>query len=181
MKMITDDRKTLVTPVNRGSEVVMRWRKRTKTIDDISVEKLLDDFASFHVEDDSKRMNDIDDDEYVSMMLKKDANRKIERLKRKPISTEHSEIKRKSQDLEAYFPSIEIDEITPQHNEPEPEKIEGPIKKTMLPEDEALVEDIMRSQGIEDVPALSMRMKVAVEYVQWEMGSSVSNKKPRKS
>lgn len=143
----------------------MRWRKRTKTIDDISAEELLDDFASFHVEDDSKHMNDIDDDEYVSMMLKKDANRKIERLKRTPhLSTEHVE----SEDLEA-------------SPVPEPEKIDAPAEKVMLPEDEAIIEDIMKSQDIEDIPALTGRMKVAVDYVQWEMGSSVSNKKPQKS
>jgi len=159
----------------------MRWKKRTKTIDDISAEELLDDFASFNVEDDSKHVNDIDDDEYVSMMLKKDANRKLERLKRKPISTEHDVMQRKSEDLEAYFPSIEIDEIIRPHNEPELEENEGPVEKTMLPEDEAIIEDIMKSQGNEDIPALAGRMKVAVEFVQWEMGSSVSNKKPQRS
>ncbi len=159
----------------------MRWRKRTKTIDDISVEELFDDFVDFHIEVDSKHVNDIDDDEYVSMMLKKDANRKLERLKRKPISTEHDVMQRKSEDLEAYFPSIEIDEIIRPHNEPELEENESPVEKTMLPEDEAMVEEIMRSQSIEDIPALTGRMKVAVDYVQWEMGSSVSNKKPQRS
>ncbi len=159
----------------------MRWRKRTKTIDDVSVEKLFDDFVHVHVEEDSKHVNDIDDDEYVSMMLKKDANRKLERLKRKPISTEHDVMQRKSEDLEAYFPSIEIDEIIRPHNEPELEENEGPVEKTMHPEDEAMVEEIMRSQSIEDIPALTGRMKVAVEFVQWEMGSSISNKKRQKS
>ncbi len=144
----------------------MRWRRRTKTIDDISVEKLFDDFASFHVEDDSKHVNDIDDDEYVNMMLKKDANRKIERLKRTHISAEHG---------------VDLDKLFPLHNEPEPEKIESPVEKTILPEDETFIEDIMRSQGIEDIPALTGRMKVAVDYVQWEMGFSVSNKKPVRS
>ncbi len=159
----------------------MRWRRRTKTIDDISVEKLFDDFSSFHVEDDSKHVNDIDDDEYVSMMLKKDANRKLERVKRTHMSTEHGVMQRKSENLEAGPPSDDIDIIIPQHNEPEPEKIDDPIEKTMLPEDEAFIEDIMRSQGIEDIPALTGRMKVAVDYVQWEMGFSVSNKKPVRS
>ena len=159
----------------------MRWRKKTKTIEDISVEDLFDDFVHVHVEEDSKHVNDIDDDEYVSMMLKKDANRKLERLKRAHISTEHGEAERKSEDLEASPPSDDIDEIIPQHNEAEPEKIEDPIEKTMLPEDEAFIEDVMRSQGIEDIPALTGRMKVAVDFVQWEMGSSVSNKKPQRS
>ncbi len=137
----------------------MRWKKRTKTIDDISVEELFDDFASLHVEDESKHVNDIDDDEYVSMMLKKDANRKIERLKRTPISAEHGD----SENLEVSPPS------------------DVPSEKVMLPEDEAIIEDIMKSQSIEDIPALSGRMKIAVDFVQWEMGSSVSNKKPQKS
>lgn len=144
----------------------MRWRKRTKTIDDISVEKLFDDFVHVHIEEDNKRVNDIDDDEYVSMMLKKDANRKIERLKRTHKSAEHG---------------VDLDKLFPLHNEPEPEKIDAPAAGVMLPEDEAMIEDIMKSQGIEDIPALTGRMKVAVDYVQWEMGSSVSNKKPRKS
>ncbi len=157
----------------------MRWRKKTKTIDDVSVEKLFDDFV--HVEEDSKRVNDIDDDEYVSMMLKKDANRKLERLKRKPISTEHDVMQRKSKDLEAYFPSIEIDDIIRPHNEPELEENEGPVEKTMLSEDEAIIEEIMKSQGTEDIPALTGRMKVAVEFVQWEMGTNISNKKRQKS
>ncbi len=160
----------------------MRRRKRTKTIDDISVEELFDDFVDFHIEVDSKHVNDIDDDEYVSMMLKKDANRKLERLKRKPRSIEHGEIQRKSEEvLDASPPSDDFVETIPQHYEPEPEKIESPVEKTMLPEDEAIIEDIMRSQGIEDIPALTGRMKVAVDYVQWEMGSSVSNKKPQRS
>ncbi len=159
----------------------MRWRRRTKTIDDISAEELLDDFASFHVEDDSKHVNDIDDDEYVSMMLKKDANRKLERMKRTHISTEHGEVQRDSEDLETSPPSDDIVEVIPQQAEPKTEKNEGPVEKTMLPEDEAFIEDIMRSQGIEDIPALTGRMKVAVDYVQWEMGFSVSNKKPVRS
>ena len=148
----------------------MRWRKKTKTIEDISVEDLFDDFVHVHVEEDSKHVNDIDDDEYVSMMLKKDANRKLERLKRNPIpiSTEHAVMQRKSEDLEA----------SPQ---PEPERIKVPVERTMLPEGETLVEEIMRSQSIEDIPALTGRMKVAVEFVQWEMGSSISNKKRQKS
>ncbi len=146
----------------------MRWRKRTKTIDDISVEKLFDDFVDIRAENDSKHLNDIDDDEYVTMMLKKDANRKLERLKRKPKSMEES-------------PSgDEIHEVLQQHNEPEPEKIEGPEKSEMLPEDEAMVEEIMKSQSIGDIPALTGRMKVAVDFVQWEMGS-VSNRKRQKS
>jgi len=112
---------------------------------------------------------------------KKDDNRKIERLKRKPISTERSEMQRKSVDLEAYFPTVEINEISQPHTELGPESIEPPVESTMLPEDEAIIEDIMKSQSIEDIPALTGRMKVAVDFVQWEMGSSVSNKKPQRS
>ena len=159
----------------------MRWRKRTKTIDDISVEELFDDFVDFHIEVDSKHVKDIDDDEYVSMMLKKDANRKLERLKRTHKSTEPGVMQRKSEDLEASPPSDAIDEILQQQVEPVQEKIEGPVESVMLLEDEAIIEDIMRSQSIEDIPALTGRMKVAVDFVQWEMGSSVSNKKPQRS
>ena len=64
----------------------MRKRKRTKTIDDVAVSKLLDDFVDLDIKDDSKRETDMNDEEYVSMMLKKDAMRKIER---KPLLITH--------------------------------------------------------------------------------------------
>ena len=56
----------------------MRRKKRTKTIDDVSITKLLDEFVDLDVEDDSKRKG-MDDDEYIRMMVEKENKRKLER------------------------------------------------------------------------------------------------------
>ncbi|MGY5872564.1 MAG: hypothetical protein RTV72_09980 [Candidatus Thorarchaeota archaeon] len=85
----------------------MRKRKRTKTIDDVAVSKLLDDFVDLDIKDDSKRETDMNDEEYVSMMLKKDAMRKIERLKKEPVSIQYEEKASVSEDLKAVFESCQ--------------------------------------------------------------------------
>ena len=63
----------------------MRWKKRTKNIDDVSVTKLLDEFVDLDVEDDSRR-KDMDDEEYIRMMVEKENKRKFEREKRRSLS-----------------------------------------------------------------------------------------------
>lgn len=59
----------------------MRKKKKENTLDSVSVDELLDDFVNLDVEDDSKR-TEINDDDYVSMMLKKGARRTIEKHRR---------------------------------------------------------------------------------------------------
>ena len=56
------------------------WKRKKK--DTVSVNELLDDFVNSVIEDDCKRVADMDDDDYVSMMLKKDARRTIEKHRR---------------------------------------------------------------------------------------------------
>ncbi len=56
-------------------------RKKKSTIESVSVDELLDDFVNLDVEDDSKR-TEMSDDDYVSMMLKKDARKTIEKHRR---------------------------------------------------------------------------------------------------
>ena len=68
----------------------MRRKKRTKTIDDVSITKLLDEFVDLDVEDDSKRKG-MDDDEYIRMMVEKENKRKLEREKRNLPTRTHDD------------------------------------------------------------------------------------------
>ena len=55
----------------------MRKRRRTKTIEDISVTELLDDFVELENKEENHSVADMDDEEYVAMMLKKDAKKRV--------------------------------------------------------------------------------------------------------
>jgi len=55
------------------------WKRKKNTIESVSVDELLDAFVN--LEDDSKR-TEMNDDDYVSIMLKKGARRTIEMHRR---------------------------------------------------------------------------------------------------
>ncbi len=56
-------------------------RKKKNTMEDVSVAELFDDFVNLDVDKDSKR-TEMNDEDYVSMMLKKGARRTIDKHRR---------------------------------------------------------------------------------------------------
>lgn len=85
----------------------MRKKKGTKNIDDVSVSKLLDDFVDLDVEDEGKKPVDMADEEYISMMLKKDAARKLERMRKEPVTLKHEDESKVSEDLDSLLESCQ--------------------------------------------------------------------------
>ncbi|MCK5263967.1 MAG: hypothetical protein KAR03_00025 [Candidatus Thorarchaeota archaeon] len=72
-------------------------RKKKNTMEDVSVAELFEDFVNLDVEDDSKRVPEMNDDDYVSMMLKKDAKKTLEKYRRdEPIEEPEESAKKKS-------------------------------------------------------------------------------------
>lgn len=151
----------------------MRKKNKTKPIGEVSVSKLLDDFVDLDVEDDSKRARQLDDDEYIRMMLEKEDKRKQERAKRTPLSSMHDEEQTSLND--------DIEKPLPQQIEPESETFEPTCESDLSLEDETSIEEIMKSQDLMEEPALSGRMKAAVEFLQDEVGASESKRKARKT
>jgi hypothetical protein len=138
----------------------MRNGKKQKTIDRFSVSRLLDDFLSPTNETSGKSPNELDDEEYIRMMLEKEKQRTKERAKRA------SQIKRDK------IPSSQkdiLDENIRQRYFPDMD--EGPPKKEVSPED-SFVEEILDTLVVKDVSDLACKMKQAVDFVQEEMGTS---------
>ncbi|MGD9397071.1 MAG: hypothetical protein PVJ05_11630 [Candidatus Thorarchaeota archaeon] len=138
----------------------MRNGKKRKTIDQFSVSQLLDDFLSPAIEASGKSANEMDDKEYIRMMLEKEKQRALVRTKRaaqiKRYRTPSSQkdmldeyIRRK------YFPYMD----------------EEPPQKEISPDD-LLVEEILDTLVVKDVSDLASKMKQAVDFVQDEMGTS---------
>ena len=158
----------------------MRNRKRHKTIDNYSVSQLLDDFLSPDTLDTSRPSQDIDDDEYIRLMLKKDALMKLERTKREAHVTEHDEKSSPRSDTiddnlrQRFFPDMSEN---PLERESPPEEKEKLPEKKELPPDNRIVEEILDSIMIKDVSGLAARMKEAVDLVQDEMGTSDAERK----
>ncbi|TFG98381.1 hypothetical protein E4H12_06220 [Candidatus Thorarchaeota archaeon] len=151
----------------------MRRRKRTKSIDDVSVSKLLDDFVDLEADDDSKRAKEIDDQAYIDMMLKKDAQRKLERMKRNPNPRTHDDVESS--------PVVEIEEKTIHLSVPELEMYEAHCESDLSREDEAVIEEIMKTQSPKEEPALTGRMKVAVEFLENDVTTSEAKHEARKT
>ena len=147
----------------------MRKRKKTKTVDDLSVSELLDDFVDL-AEEDSKRTREMDDDEYIRMMVEKENQRKQERVKRDSQSGTYDEVQ-----------SPPSEEIVPRPSEPELDKFAPTCESDMSPEDEANIDEIMKTQDTMDEPALAGRMKASVEFLQDEVKSSESKSAARKT
>jgi hypothetical protein len=71
---------------NKDCAYVKR-KKNSKTLDDVSVSRLLDEFVDLNVVDDPKRVTGMTEEEYVQLMLKKEAKRKMARARREPRET----------------------------------------------------------------------------------------------
>lgn len=150
----------------------MRNRKNRKTIDDFSVAQLLDDFVKVDTQVSSRPQKEIDDEEYIRMMLKKDAQKKLERRKREAQghSTASSSQRETIDDdiRQRFFPDVSerpIERKSPQ----------GEIKK--LPQENGIVDEILDSIVVKDVSGLAAQMKEAVDFVQDEMGTSDAERK----
>ena len=116
----------------------MRNRKRTKTIDDYSVSQLLDDFLSPDTLDTSRPSKDIDDEEYIRMMLKKDAKMQLERTKRESHIPKHEATRSSRIDAidaklkQRFFPDVE--EKFGEKEVPQAVKEKVPEKRVIPPE-----------------------------------------------
>jgi hypothetical protein len=144
----------------------MRNRKRNKTIDDFSVSQLLDDFIREDVHLVGQANEELDDEEYIRMMLKKDAQRKVIRRKR--------EVKGLEQNGSSAALDGTLDDAIQKRFFPEVGEL--PAKRVPPPEEE-IVDDILDSLVIKDVSELATKMKLAVDYVQEEMGTSESERR----
>jgi hypothetical protein len=150
----------------------MRRKKRTKTIDDVSVAKLLDEFVDLDVQDGDKR-KDMDDEEYIRMMVEKEAKRKSERAKRAPSS--------RTLDNVPIPPVTPIEKLPPQQTEPIEEVYPETCEHDLSPEDEADIDEIMKTQELMNKPKLTGRMKASVEFLQDEVKSSESKRAAQKT
>ena len=138
----------------------MRRGKKQKTFDRFSVSQLLDDFLSPAIEASRKSANEIDDEEYIRMMLEKEKQRAIERTKRASQIKRHRTPSSQKDMLDEYirrkyFPYMD----------------EEPPHKEISPED-LLVEEILDTLVVKDVSDLASKMKQAVDFIQDEMGTS---------
>ena len=132
-------------------------RKKKRTIEDVSVIKLLDDFVDLDVEDDSKRARDMDDDAYIRMMVEKEDKMKRERAKQNPPSGNQ------------------------EYSEPQSDTYEPHCESDMSPEDEAVIEEIMKTQDVKEIPELTGRMKIATEFLQHEVRANESRQQARET
>jgi hypothetical protein len=62
----------------------MKRKKNSKTLEDASVTRLLDEFVDLNVAADPKKVTGMTDQQYVQLMLEKEAKRKMARAPREP-------------------------------------------------------------------------------------------------
>ncbi len=145
----------------------MRKRRRTKSIDDVSVSKLLDDFVDLEAENESKKKQ-MDDEEYIKMMVEKEAKRELVRAKRNPVQTTPKE------DVP---PRVE----KPKAKEPELETFAPYCESDLSSEDEAIVEEIVSSQNPMNESKLNEGMQVVTEFLESEVSSGEVRRKARQT
>ena len=137
----------------------MRNGKSQKTIDEFSVSQLLDDFLSPEIKTSGKPANEMNDQEYIRMMLEKDMQRTLERTKRE-FQLQRGKTPSSLKDTldenirQKYFPYMD----------------DRPPRKEVLPED-VLVQEILDTLVVKDVSDLASKMKQAVDFIQEEMGT----------
>jgi hypothetical protein len=132
--------------------------EKKKNINHFSVSQLLDAFLRPTIEISRTSTNEMDDEEYIRMMLRKEKQRAIERKKRagrsKPTKTQSSQKDQLDENIrQRYFPYMD----------------EGTTKKEASPDD-ILVEEILDTLEVKDVTDLASQMIQAVAFVQDEMG-----------
>ena len=144
----------------------MHNRKKQKTLDDLSVSKLLDDFIRFDALPSEQPTQDIGDEAYIKMMLRKQVQRKMERARRANIV----------QKGEKRLPTQKgtLDEAIRQRYFPYMD--EGSTEMEMPVEDD-IINEIMGALTANDISDLAAKMREAVDFVQEEMGESESERK----
>ncbi len=142
----------------------MRDKKKHKSIDDLSVSQLLDEFIRPEDSPSETTVPDIDDEEYIRMMLKKDVQRELERLRRqgktpsKTLTPQKDTIDEEIK--ERFFPDVS----------------EETAGEDMLVE-ESIVTEILDSLVANDMSSLAAKMREAVNFVQNEIGVSESEQR----
>ena len=155
----------------------MRNRKKHKTIDDYSVSQLLDDFLSPDMPGTSRSAKDVDDEEYIRMMLKKDVVKQLERTKRESQIASRTQSKTLDDNVrQRFFPDVDK---RPVERESPPVEEENLPEKKVLPSDEkevspenGIVAEILDSIVVKHVSGLAAQMREAVDFVQGEIGAS---------
>ena len=150
----------------------MRKSKKTKSIDDLSVSKLLDDFVDLSAEE-SRRVRELDDDAYIRMMVEKEDKRKQERAKKIAVSSAHDEVQTS--------PEVEIKKSPAQIIEPEVETFPATCERDLSAEEESDIDEIMKTQDMMDKAALTGKTKVSVEFLQDEISTSEVKRNARKT
>ncbi|MFW9843535.1 MAG: hypothetical protein ACFFEV_03050 [Candidatus Thorarchaeota archaeon] len=161
------------TLIEKGLLLIMRRRKGARKIDDVSVSKLLDDFVDLDVEDDNKRAADIDDEEYIKMMIEKEERRKLVRSKRSHLSPAHDEVL-----------STQSDPVEKSPAQPMPfpeETFPATCESDLSPEDEADIDEIMKTQDMMSDQALIDGMKASQELLREKKKSRELKRAARKT
>ncbi len=138
-------------------------RKKPKTIDDLSVTKLLDDFVRLDASPIEKPTHDMSDEDYIKMMLKKHVQRELERSRRESSLPERE----RTQSM----PSDTLDEAIQRRYFP---YVNDDSTQTKMPVEDDIVNEIMGTLTAEDVSELAAKMRKAVDFVQDELGESDS-------
>ena len=140
----------------------MRNGKKRKTIDQFSVSQLLDDFLSPVTEANVQSADEMDDKEYIRMMLEKEKQMALVRKKRAAQIKRGRSPSSQKDTLDEYIRQ----KYFPYMDEEHPQK-------EISPED-LLVEEILDTLVVKDVSDLASQMKLAVDFVQEEMGTNDS-------
>lgn len=70
-------------------------RKKAKTIEDVTVTELLEDFVELENGEDTKGVAEMDDEEYVTMMLKKEARKTVQKYRKdEPLEVSEKPLKK---------------------------------------------------------------------------------------
>ncbi len=147
----------------------MRKRKRTKSIDDVSVTELLDDFVELEAEDGAKKRQ-MNDEEYIKMMVEKEAKRELVRAKRNPVQISQKE-----------EVSTQVEKAKHPEKTPELETFAPYCESDLSPEDEAIVREIVSSQNPLEDSELTEGMHVVKEFLENEVSSGEARRKARKT
>jgi len=147
----------------------MHKRKRTKSIDDISVSKLLDDFVDLESEDGPKKKQ-MDDEEYIKMMVEKEAKRELVRAKQNPVqAVQNDDAPKRAEKKKTSEKTLELETFAPY------------CESDLSPEDEAVVEEIVSSQSTIGESELTEGMQVVKEFLENEVSSGEVRRKARQT
>jgi len=143
----------------------MRDKKKQKSIDDLSVSQLLDEFLHPESSPSETTVQDIDDEEYIKMMLKKDIQKELERLRRQGKTPKKTPVTTKEDIIDGDIKERFFPDVSEEYTEEEE------------PVEEGIIAEILDSLVANDMPSLAAKMREAVNFVQDEMGVSESEQR----